>query len=138
VINSNSTLTWYLSKMRPYWIPVLRYDLRMGKPLRYHSPPHLLQQLRRKRKESTWNLLSTWSTQCSRQIQIHPTTRKRVLKLIPSSQSLLRHFMSPKLQFFNVSKSHLLLKASRINAHKVTNLGTIILRRSFEASKLAT
>jgi hypothetical protein len=48
-------------------------------------------------------------------------------KLIPSSQSLLRHFISPKLQFFNVSKSHLLLKASRIDAHKVKNLGTIVL-----------
>jgi hypothetical protein len=46
--------------------------------------------------------------------------------------------MRPKLQFFNVSKSHLLLKASRIDAHKVKNLGTIVLRRSFEASKLAT
>jgi hypothetical protein len=57
---------------------------------------------------------------------------------IPSSQSLLRHFMSPKLQLFNVSKSHLLLKASRIDAHKIKNLRTIILRRSFEASKLAT
>jgi flavin-binding protein dodecin len=62
VINLNSTLTWYLSKMRHYWIPLLRYDLRMGKALRYHSPPHLLQQLRRKRKESTWSLLSTLST----------------------------------------------------------------------------
>jgi hypothetical protein len=55
-----------------------------------------------------------------------------------SSQSLLRHFMSPKFQFFNVSKSHILLKASRIDAHKVTNLRTIVLRRSFKASKLAT
>jgi hypothetical protein len=61
VINSNSTLTWYLSKMRPYWIPLLRYDLRMGTPLRYHSPTHLLEQLRRKRNESTWSLLRTWS-----------------------------------------------------------------------------
>jgi hypothetical protein len=50
----------------------------------------------------------------------------------------LETFMSPKFQFFNVSKYHLLLKASRIDAHKIKNLGTIILRRSFEARKLAT
>jgi hypothetical protein len=54
------------------------------------------------------------------------------------AQSLLRHFMSPKLQFFNVSKSHLVPKLSRIYAHKVKNLGIVILRRSFKASKLAT
>jgi hypothetical protein len=52
-----------------------------------------------------------------------------------SSPSLLRHFMSPKLQFFNVSKSHLMINLSRIYAHKVTNLGIIFLRRSFKASK---
>jgi hypothetical protein len=60
------------------------------------------------------------------------------LKLIHSSQSLLRHFMNSKLQFFNVSKSHLVPKASRIYAHNCANLGTIVLRRSFEESKLAT
>jgi hypothetical protein len=27
-------------------------------------------------KESTWSLLSTWSTQCPSQIQIRPTTTK--------------------------------------------------------------
>jgi hypothetical protein len=36
-------------------------DLRIGKPLRYHSLTHFHQQLRRKRKRSTWSLLSTWS-----------------------------------------------------------------------------
>jgi hypothetical protein len=41
----------------------------------------------------------------------------------------------PKLQFFNVSKSHLMLNLSRIYAHNVSKIGTIFLRRSFEASK---
>jgi hypothetical protein len=36
-------------------------DLTMGKPLRYHSLTHFHQQLRRKRKRSTWSLLRTWS-----------------------------------------------------------------------------
>jgi hypothetical protein len=40
-----------------------------------------------------------------------------------------------KLQFFNVSKSHLLINLSRIYEHMVTNLGIIFLRRFFEASK---
>jgi hypothetical protein len=70
VFKSNLTLTRYLSKMRLYWIPPLRCELRMWKPLRYHSLTHFHQQPRRKRKESTWNLLSTWSTQRPRQIQI--------------------------------------------------------------------
>jgi hypothetical protein len=72
------------------------------------------------------------------QIQVCPMTRKWVLKLLPSSLSLLRHIMNPKLQFFNVLKSHLMPKFSRIYARKRANLGTIVLRKSFEASKLTT
>jgi hypothetical protein len=43
--------------------------------------------------------------------------------------------MKLKLQFFNVSKSHLMLNVSRIYAHKITNLGTMFLR---DPSKQAT
>jgi hypothetical protein len=44
----------------------------------------------------------------------------------------------PKLQFLNVSKSHHMQRFSRIYADKRTNLGIIILRKYFQASKLAT
>jgi hypothetical protein len=61
LLNSNLiwTLTWFVSKLMPYSIPLLRYDLRMGKPMIYHSLTHFHQQLRRKRKRSIWSLLST-------------------------------------------------------------------------------
>jgi len=78
LLNSNLiwTLTGYLSKLRPYWIPLLKYDLRMGKPQRYHSLTYLHQLLRRKRKTSTWSLFTTWSKLRRRQLQIYPMTRK--------------------------------------------------------------
>jgi len=44
----------------------------------------------------------------------------------------------PKLQFFNVSKSHCMPRFSRIYADMRTNLGIIILRKYFQASKLGT
>ena len=71
------------------------------------------------------------------QIEPPPTTNlsnDMELKLLPSSLSLLRHIMKPKLQFFNVSKGHLMLNVSRIYAHKITNLGTMFLRGSFKGS----
>jgi hypothetical protein len=39
-----------------------------------------------------------------------------------STESLLRHFMNPKLQFFNVSKNPLMPNFARIFTHKVTSL----------------
>jgi hypothetical protein len=42
----------------------------------------------------------------------------------------------PKLQFFNASKSHLMPKFSKIYAYMCTNLGIVVLRKSFEASWL--
>ena len=53
-----------------------------------------------KKEGLTWSKLST--------LQIYPMTRKRVLKLTPSSQSLSRHNMNHKFHLFNVSKSHLM------------------------------
>jgi hypothetical protein len=50
----------------------------------------------------------------------------------------LETHMNPKLQFFNVSKSHLMPQFSRIYACKRAQLGIGVLRKSFEASKLAT
>ena len=46
--------------------------------------------------------------------------------------------VSTETPSFNVSKSHLMSGYSRTYAHKRANLGTIFLRRSFEASKYAT
>jgi hypothetical protein len=50
----------------------------------------------------------------------------------------LRHIINPKLQFFIVSKSHRMPRFSRIYADKRTNLGIIIPRKYFQASKLAS
>jgi hypothetical protein len=50
----------------------------------------------------------------------------------------LEHIMNPKLQFFNVSKSHRMPRFSRIYADQCTNLGIIVPRKYFQASKLAT
>jgi len=45
-------------------------------------------------------------------------------------------FMSPKAQFFNASKSHRMLRFSRIYTDKRTNLGIIVRRKYFQASWL--